>query len=190
MIVGVLLAAGRATRFGEHKLLQRLDSGAIIAEQAAQRLLLAVPSALAVIRPGDAVLRNVLAATGIAVLECSASDRGMGASLACAIQARAGASGWLVALADMPWIQSTTHYAVAQRLRGGAPLVAPEYQGQRGHPVGLSAEFQQQLMELDGDIGARGLLIAQSARVSVLKTVDSGVIYDVDTPADLKHPPP
>jgi len=187
MIAGVLLAAGRATRFGGPKLLQPLASGLTVAEQAAQNLLLAVPDALAVIRPGDTALRDVLAATGIAVLECPASARGMGASLAGAIRARAGATGWVIALADMPWIRAATFYAVAQQLRDGAPLVVPEYQGRRGHPVGFSAEFQQQLMELDGDIGARQLLAAQAARVLILKIKDPGVIADVDTPMDLKY---
>lgn len=187
MITGVLLAAGRATRFGGPKLLQRLDSGLTIAEQATQRLLLATPDALAVIRPDDAALRDVLAATGIEILECPASARGMGASLSCAIRARAGASGWVIALADMPWIQAATVYAVAQQLRCGAPLVVPVYQGRRGHPVGFSAEFQQQLMRLDGDVGARQILSAQGARVFFVETTDPGVIADVDTPADLKN---
>lgn len=187
MITGVLLAGGCATRFGGDKLLQRLDNGLTLAEQAAQQLLLAVPDALAVIRSGDTALREHLAVTGIAILECPASARGIGASLACAIRARALSSGWVIALADMPWIQAATVYAVAQQLRCGAPLVVPVYQGRRGHPVGFSAEFQQQLMRLDGDIGARQILSAQGARVFFVETTDPGIIADVDTPADLKN---
>ena len=50
-IVGLLLAAGSATRFGSDKLLHRLPHGVPIAVQAARHLHTVVPSIYAVVKP-------------------------------------------------------------------------------------------------------------------------------------------
>jgi molybdenum cofactor cytidylyltransferase len=108
----------------------------------------------------------------------------MGASLAAGIQASEDAEGWIVALADMPRIQIATIEAVARALDGGAPIVAPYYNGQRGHPVGFGAEHRDALLSLDGDSGARALLDSQ--RVMRLDVDDAGILRDIDTPEDLR----
>ncbi len=79
----------------------------------------------------------------------------------------------------MPRIQPSTIEAVARTLDGGASIVAPFYEGQRGHPVGFGAEHREALMSLDGDSGARSLLM--SPRVVRLDVDDAGVLRDVDS---------
>jgi molybdenum cofactor cytidylyltransferase len=113
------------------------------------------------------------------------ANRGMGASLAAGIEASDDAEGWIVALADMPRIATPTIEAVARALDGGASIVAPFYQGQRGHPVGFGIEHRDALMALDGDTGARALLTSQ--RVMRLDVDDPGILRDVDTPEDLRN---
>ena len=61
------------------------------------------------------------------------------------------ARGWVVALADMPALKSATIVAIAQKLESGMDLVAPTYQGERGHPVGFGKRYGPQLLALDGD---------------------------------------
>jgi molybdenum cofactor cytidylyltransferase len=74
---------------------------------------------------------------------------------------------------------------VAERLAGGAALVAPRYAGERGHPVGFAARFGAALAALSGDAGARDLLRAESGALEFVDCDDPGVVRDVDTPADL-----
>jgi molybdenum cofactor cytidylyltransferase len=62
-------------------------------------------------------------------------------------------------------------------------IVAPFFQGQRGHPVGVGPAHGAALAQLDGDEGARSLLAAFPIRR--LDTLDAGVIRDIDTPRDL-----
>jgi len=187
MIYGVLLAAGRGTRFGAHKLLHRLDDGMTIAEHAARNLIAALPSSIAVVRPGDVELRELLTNLGLSVMECANAMQGMGASIACGVSVTPNAGGWVIALADMPWIQPQTIYAVAQQLRHGAGMVAPLYQAQRGHPVGFSAKFKKSLSALDHDFGAREVLAAEHEQLMLHITNDAGVLLDVDVPADTQR---
>ena len=55
-IVGILLAAGSASRFGGGKLLATLPDGTAVGVAALRNLLAAVDAVIAVVRPGDDVL--------------------------------------------------------------------------------------------------------------------------------------
>ena len=188
LATGVLLAAGFGSRFdpqGQHnKLLARMPDGTPVAHESARRLLQVVTRVLAVVRPGSDALARLLNDAGCDVVFAAGATRGMGASLAAGIDASDDAAGWIVALADMPRIATTTIEAVARTLDDGASLVAPFYGGQRGHPVGFGIEHRDALLALDGDSGAKSLLISQ--RVTRVDVLDAGILRDVDTPEDLR----
>lgn len=183
--VGILLAAGAASRFGAPKLLQPLADGTPVGVAAARTLLGALPDSIAVVRPGDRALIEAFGELGLRVVTNLDAGRGMGTSLAAGVAASADADGWLIALADMPWIQPGTIARLAARLAVGASMVAPAYGGRRGHPVGFAAHWGPALRGLTGDRGARDLIAAQPDELALIDTDDSGVLRDVDHPQDL-----
>jgi molybdenum cofactor cytidylyltransferase len=184
-VVGILLAGGVATRFGSNKLLHPLPDGVPIAVASLRNLRAALPKVVAVVRPGADALAQLLRDGGAEVTVCDRADDGMGTTLAHAVRAARDAGGWVVALADMPFIRPDTIERVAARLAGGALLAAPRYAGERGHPVGFAARFGPALAALTGDAGARDLLRAESGALELVDCEDPGVVRDVDTPADL-----
>jgi len=110
----------------------------------------------------------------------------MGASLAFGIAVTSDADAWLVALADMPFLDRETVARISARLRLGTDrIVAPSYRGRRGHPVGFRRDLLPDLLSLDGDRGARALLADHASEVSILECDDEGVLLDVDTGDDL-----
>lgn len=187
MIVGLLLAAGESRRFGSRKLLHRLPDGAPIGVRSAQNLKQATSRVVAVVAPADSELAETLALLGIDICRCERSREGMGASLACGVRAAPDADGWVIALADMPFIQPATIAAVAQAIRDGAPIAAAAHAGQRGHPVGFAREYYAELAALGGDEGARVLLARDRARMQLIPVDDPGVHRDIDTPEDLSE---
>jgi molybdenum cofactor cytidylyltransferase len=186
-IVGILLAAGQGTRFGGDKLLARLADGTAVGVASARNLKAALSDSIAVVRPEDVRLEQLLDASGIAVEPCPSAWQGMGSSLAHAVRARPDADGWVVALADMPKVRPETISAVAAALKAGAPLVAPSYRGERGHPVGFSAAYGARLAALSGDAGAREIVRAERERMLLLPCDDPGVVADIDTVLDLER---
>ena len=152
---------------------------------ACRNLAAAVDTVIAVVRPGDEVTAGALAANRARVTVCPRASDGMGASLAWGVRAAPLATGWIVALADMPWIDPETIVKVATVLRQGGPLTAPRFKGARGHPVGLSARFFGELVALSGDEGARHLLARNAASMHFVDVNDAGVLRDIDTPEDL-----
>jgi molybdenum cofactor cytidylyltransferase len=185
-VVAILLAAGSATRFGSDKLLHSLPHEVPIAIQAARHLKVVFSDkVLAVVRPDSPQLKEFLEKENCRVVVCENAAEGMGASLACAARAAADAEGFVVALADMPFIRSSTIAAVRDALVAGAPLVAPYFRARRGHPVGISGKFRSELEVLRGDEGAKKILAANEASCVKIPVGDPGVLRDIDTPQDL-----
>jgi molybdenum cofactor cytidylyltransferase len=187
-VVGLLLAAGSATRFGSDKLCHPLPHGVPIAVQAARHLKSAVPHIFAVVKPGAEQLILQLRNEGCEIVICHNAAEGMGASLACAARAAGKADGYLVALADMPFVRASSVAAVRDALAAGAPLVAPYFRARRGHPVGIAGAFFEQLLAMKGDEGAKSLLADNQKRLVKIPVGDPGVIRDIDRPEDLTPP--
>lgn len=188
-IVGLLLAAGSASRFGSDKLRHALPHGVPIAVQSARHLKLELPRVVAVVRPeSSAELSQALREAGCEVTVCEKASEGMGASLACAARAAGEADGYLIALADMPFLRRTTIAAVRNALASGARLAAPYFRARRGHPVALAGVFYKDLLMLEGDAGARRLVSDNESDLVKIPVGDPGVIRDIDTPGDLAPP--
>ena len=189
-MIGILLAAGFSRRFGlADKLLQCLPDGQIIAIVSAKNLINAVPSSFAVVRPENKKLAKLLKNTGLEVIFCHEHDQQMADSLVTAIQASgnsiAANDGFIIALADMPYIQAATISAVAAKVIAGASIVIPTYQNQRGHPIGFAAKFRNDLENLQGDEGARSIIKRYPNEVVLMACDDAGILQDIDTAADL-----
>jgi len=178
--VGILLAAGRSRRFGGDKLLHPLPDGTPMVLASINALRAVLPRMVAVVRVDNAALTAFLATHRIETVVAEQADAGMGASLAAGVAATAEASGWLIALGDMPFIQPQTVAWVASELKRGARLAAPSYRGRRGHPVGFSANYRDPLLKLSGDEGARTLLQRNAAELVLVECDDPGVLMDVD----------
>ena len=184
-IVGVLLAAGAGTRFGGGKLVHPLEDGVAIAAHAARNLVAAGLDVIAVVRPGDFPLADVLEQEGCQVTHCAESVHGMGHTLAHGVASTREARGWIVALADMPRLRVATIQAVASALLDGAPLAAPFLGSERGHPVGFSARLRDELTQLTGDSGAKAVLQRHAHELRRIETDDPGVLLDIDRKSDL-----
>lgn len=194
---GILLAAGRGSRFRAaaadptvDKLLARLPDGRPVAVASAMALRAAVGPVIAVVKPADTLLADMLREAGCTVVTSPRTADGMGASLAVGargVLAEAGGlaslRGCAVALGDMPWLLPATIRAVCAQA-DAATIAVPVHQGRRGHPVVFPAALLPALTRLDGDRGARDLLRVYPTRE--LECDDPGTLRDVDQPADLQ----
>ena len=154
---------------------------------AAANLLLARGGNVVAVTRRDPALMQVLEAAGCQVVIHDHADEGMGTSIAAGVAAKADASGWVIALGDMPSIRVDTVAAVVDALRPGARIVVPAVGGKRGHPVGFSAHYLARLLALTGDTGAREILTTDASLIEEIDVDDAGIFSDIDTPADLKR---
>ena len=108
-VAGLLLAARRGRRF---------DPSGV-----RSKLLKALPTAR-----GQTVLAQL--GNGDPVY-CVNPDDGMAASLVCGLQHSADAAGWVIALCDIPYVQSATVAALVSALQRGADIAVSVHQGRR-----------------------------------------------------------
>jgi len=183
-MAAILLAAGSARRFGSHKLLARLPDGRYVVEAAAKNLLAGAGRVIAVTGRDDRLMR-VLDDCGCQVVVNADAEEGMGTSIAAGVRASAAAEGWLIALGDMPCVRPDTIVRVLDALNDDTGIVIPTFDRLRGHPVAFAGYLGSELMALQGDIGARGVVAAHADRLRLLPVDDAGVLADIDIPDDL-----
>lgn len=198
-VVALMLAAGRSQRFGSDKRRVRLATGQTLLQTSCTTVAAAGLPLYLALRPEDELAEllpgSVFPAADPAAwlerihrIDIPRADRGMGVSLAGAVAALpACIPGCLVLLGDMPALQVSTLQRLALTLAecGRGALVAPVWQGQRGHPVGFGRDWFAELSRLDGDRGARELLQREQDRLRYVPVEDPGILRDIDTVADL-----
>lgn len=185
MIAGILLAAGNSSRFGDNKLLQPLAGGMPVIAVTALKLKQEVDRLLVVIKPGDVAIGKLMETLEIETVECEQSAEGIGHSIACGVAKLPEAEAWLIALADMPYVQADTLHSLVGLMRTGVGIAAPIYGGQRGHPVGFQQRFFDELVQLEGDKGARAIIEANRQAFKGFVCQDPGSLRDIDRPEDL-----
>ncbi len=184
MITTLLLAAGSGRRFGSQKLMAKLPDGRSVIAASMENLASGSDRILAVVG-ADAELDDTLQALGCTVVRNPRADEGMGTSIAAGVAASAEADGWLVALGDMPYVNSRTVAAVKASMRFGG-IVVPQFAGRNGHPVGFGRDFREALLALHGDSGARVLMDRHARQVMTLPVADEGILRDIDLPSDIR----
>lgn len=186
MIVGLLLAAGAARRFGAPKLIQPL-AGTPIVRWSAEALADATDEMMVVVPPDAAALRQALDGVQARFVVNDEPARGLGRSIACGARALPPhADAVVIALADEPRVDPRWIAAVIARYRASrdAAIVAPVFRGTRRHPVLFDHRVFSELANLDGDRGARDLIERDATRVALVEFDEPGAI-DVDRPEDL-----
>jgi molybdenum cofactor cytidylyltransferase len=196
-IAAIVLAAGASRRFGSDKLLYPLALHDVTLPLVAHSLrpwLETFGHVTVVIRPeSESFCSTVETALGnskaaqIHWTECEDAAQGMALSLACGVRANLGAGGWLIGLADMPAMPMAAVVGVRKALLIGAALAAPTCDDRRGHPVGFSYDYRDELLSLRGDTGARRILERDINQLAEINIEDNGIFTDIDVAGDLKN---
>lgn len=122
----------------------------------------------------------------VRVVENPVWQEGMSTSLIAGLRAAGDADAVLVALGDLPLVAPRViDRILAEGLATDRTIVAPTYQGRRGHPVLFRSERFQDLRALTGDVGAASVLKAHPDQVHLVPVDTDGILRDVDLPRDL-----
>lgn len=189
-IVGIVLAAGRGSRFDKsgvnNKLLSLID-GVPTLGLSISSMTSVLSHVLVVVKPGEQAqsLSAVARSFGATPVECHDAASGMGHSIAWAIaqaQSQFDAFGVVIGLGDMPFVSSLTVQSVATHIRSENDIVVPRFKGEIGNPVGFGSAHFEQLGRLSGDRGAKSLVLQQSTQT--VEVNDPGILQDIDTAED------
>jgi molybdenum cofactor cytidylyltransferase len=186
VIAALVLAAGRATRMGEPKVLLSLG-GATILSHVLRAAKSSRCDAVLVVAGSDAeaVSREAVSLGARAVLNPRYVE-GMATSLAAGVAALPPeCEAAVVLLGDQPRVTAAAIDRLIEAHRtSGKPMVLSRYGEVTGAPALIARSLFAEVQALRGDMGARGLAARHPGQVADVP-LDAEEAWDVDTPDDL-----
>jgi len=180
----IILAAGLSSRFYSSKMNHELSNGKSILQNTIEKYSALFSNITVVVNQKSMAVVKPM--TGIDIVVNLTPSKGMSHSLMVGIQAQSQAKSWLIALGDMPYLDITTLESLAERASFNK-IILPKYEGVYGHPVIFGGAFKHELLSLNGDRGAKSVVLSNKESVHTLNTNDKGVLHDIDTVSDIKR---
>ena len=188
-VAAVVLAAGQSTRMGaENKLIAEIGGVPLV-----RKTVDAVcdSSASPILVVVGHMRREVCAALeGAPVTFVANPDfaSGLASSLKAGVRALPSDSdGVIILLGDMPRIAASHIDRILTAFRDAeSSIIVPTLQGRRGNPVLWPAAYFRELLDLDGDTGAKALLARHAEKVKEVDLGTDAIFLDVDTPQALQ----
>jgi len=187
-IAAIVLAAGLSSRMGRNKLLTDIGGKPLVRRVAEAAAVSGVDQVVVV--SGNAAADTAAALTGlhVAIVENPDFRNGLSTSLKCGLQALPGdCDGAIVLLGDMPAI---TPALIDKLIAAFDPsearaICVAAWKGKRGNPVLWGRQFFADMLQLEGDVGAKHLMAANGELVCEVEAADDAPLVDIDTPEAL-----
>jgi molybdenum cofactor cytidylyltransferase len=185
---GVILAAGRSSRYeAGNKLLATIDGTAVVRQVAETAFESSLSDVVAVLGYESVAVAEALEDLSLSLRHNDDYATGQSASVRHGVD-YAQESSWdaaLFLLGDMPFVRAETIEALIKAYRTGtATVVVPKHGGARGNPVLFDSCHFDSLASVSGDRGGRDI-IETTERTAFIEVEDPGVHWDIDTDADL-----
>ena len=189
-VAAIILAAGRSTRMGgPNKLLAELGGKPLVRLVTEQALASKAKGVIVVTGHQAELVEKALQGLDVKFVRNPDFAEGLASSVKAGVAAvRDEADGAVICLGDMPMIsaQLIDHLIEAFAPDRGNLIAVPVSDGRRGNPVLWSRRFFNELMTLDGDIGARHLIAKHTEAVAEVPVEGFGAFLDIDTPQALE----
>ena len=190
-VVAIVLAAGLSSRMGQCKALLPWGEKRSVIEQILGQL-------------QQTDLQDILVVTGNMAEQVTAKAGAMGiatvhnpdyatgemlSSLKVGLLAQPETvSAALVVLADQPRLQpGVVHQLTDAYQQGKGEIVAPRYQGQRGHPMLISRRFWDEILALPAGGAPRDVIQRHRDTLYFVDVETDSVLADMDTPEDYER---
>jgi molybdenum cofactor cytidylyltransferase len=187
VISAIVLAAGRATRFGRCKQLERIGQNTIL-DHVLQNLRASNVDDVVVVLGAYADEIREKVHMGERVITNSDYADGMSSSIHAGLRALPeGTDAALIVLGDQPFVTPRTiNRLIDEYRRNPARAIIPTYKGVRGNPVLIDRSLFPEMMRIRGDVGCKSVLGDHGKNIVQLAVEDRGVLIDIDRREDLE----
>jgi molybdenum cofactor cytidylyltransferase len=189
-IAAIVLAAGLSSRMGSNKLLAQVQGEPMVRHAVRAACASAAESVIVVTGNAADEVRHAVAPCAPLFVDNPDYSNGLSTSLKCGImRAPDGCDGAIVLLGDMPGVSTELLdrlIAAFDPSESRAICVATRH-GRRGNPVLWARRFFEEIMTLEGDVGARHLIGQNAELVCEVEADDDAPLTDIDTPQMLEE---
>ena len=189
MIGAVILAAGQSRRMGSQKLLLPFAGQTVIGHIVCQVLTARIERTVVVTASDGDAIRLALTGKPVTFVVNPDPAAEMLGSVRCGLRALPPeCTATIVVLGDQPTIRTELIADLARSFHSTrARIVVPTFQGRRGHPLLISADYFAEVFTQHDGVGLRGLLQAHPSDIVELEVADAAVLNDMDSPEDYTH---
>jgi molybdenum cofactor cytidylyltransferase len=188
-VAAIVLAAGRSSRMGEaNKLIADLGGKPMVRRTVDAVLASRIRPIIVVTGHQAAEVSAALAGLDVILVTNPDFATGLASSLKAGVRALPqDCAGALVVLGDMPRIapEHLDRLIEAFECQKGAAIIVPVHGGRQGNPVLWPAAYFPELLQLEGDAGAKRLIAAHPGDVREVDLGTDAIFVDVDTPEAL-----
>ncbi len=187
-VAALVLAAGMSSRMGQPKVLLPWTRKSTILEHILTQLILARMSQITVVtgnRAGE--VRRQAIGRGVDVVHNPDYETGeILSSLKAGLESLPDQiAAALIVLGDQPRIQPrVVNQLLMAYAEGCAPIIAPRFQGQRGHPILVDRRYWPEFFALPPDAAPRDVIKRHEGEITFVDVNTDSVLGDVDTPED------
>jgi molybdenum cofactor cytidylyltransferase len=189
---GIILAGGSSTRFGHPKQLLKLK-GKYLLEHVLNAALKSKLNCLILVLGHEH--QNILQKLGACIRHSrlrvvinhrylEGQSRSLQAGL---LKIREAYASVMFLLGDQPMLEYSTIDNMLDRFRySDKDICVPVCKGKRGNPTIFNRTMYDQLMTIEGDIGARDIIQANPQRVLYVEMEDPLCFFDIDSQKDFE----
>jgi len=188
VVVGVVLGAGKSSRFGAPKQLLPFGDTTLLGQVVGNANSSALDRVVVVLGRASEELRDSVAFGRARVVDNTAYGTGCASSLLAGMDAAGeGCEALMLLLGDQPGVRSEfIDLALSEWRRERSWASVTSYRGEPGHPFIFSWEAFGELRGLHGDKAVWKLIEAYPERVHEIE-LDAALPPDVDTPKDYEQ---
>lgn len=182
----IILAAGESTRFGENKLIYRINGVPIIRRVTTEALLPNV-RVIVVIGNDPDKIRTALEGVNVDYAYNIDYKKGMSQSIITGVKLSNSIKGILILPGDMAYIKSRIiEQVIEAHIRTGANIVIPTYNGRGGHPILFDVKLKNELLSIKEETrGLKEIVQRHENEVCKIEVGTPAAIHDVDVKDDL-----
>lgn len=177
----VLLAAGKSERFGANKLLAGFHGRPMVC--CALEAAISLKAARTAVVSGCGEVSRLAEEPGCEVIVNDAPQLGQSHSIRLGVRAMQDMDAVLLMVCDQPSLTAASLERLVQRFACSGKSVACLRDGTHmGNPAIFARQCFDELLALQGDRGAKGVLRAHEGDLLVVDTVGPDELADADTP--------
>jgi molybdenum cofactor cytidylyltransferase len=183
---GIVLAAGSSERFGKPKLLVEWNGKPILRHVVENALTSSLAEIIVVVGAVVDPIYELLSDLPVKIINNKLWQEGQSSSIHAGLDGIDQHSGSAVfLLGDQPQISgSLINEILRVHSTSLAPVIAPEYKGQRANPVLFDKVTFEALRKIEGDMGGRAIF--KVFKPLVFPWNDNRILLDIDRPEDIE----
>jgi molybdenum cofactor cytidylyltransferase len=189
-VAAVVLGAGGSTRFGKPKQLAVFRGETFVRHIIRAAIGAGCAPVVAVVGDNAAEITSEIAGLPVSIVTHRQWSNGVGSSIVVGIQCAIGSlprlESVILLTCDQPFVNAATLKGIIQlRLTSGRPIVASAYAGTLGVPALFDRSCFPDLLRLEGDSGAKGIIFSRQNEVARFNFPAGAV--DIDSIADYEN---